>query len=212
MRRDPQASERGKKPKGTRRTSVPRQFTVEKSIGGFNEELLPPESREQWKQVVGLRTTCLFLAYRYVSWDTREDVWQETKLSMWRQLQQGPVDHVAAYVRTTCRNEAIKHLKKIKARAEELIDNVEELEHTAPVFDERTVARIKELVANFRPELTMHEARIFVFRSGLKWSVKTVAQAMDITEVAVKSAHYSARKKLAEPETQKAVFRRLNPE
>lgn len=131
---------------------------------------------------------------------------------MWRRLQQGPVDHVAAYVRTTCRNEALAHLRKIRARAEEFIDNIEELERTAPVFDERTDARIKELVTNFRPELTAHEARVFVLRSGLKWSVRTVAQAMDITEDAVKSAHRSARKKLANPETQKVVFGRLNPE
>lgn len=67
MRRDPQASKWARPPKGTRRTSVPDQFTVEQSIGDFNEEMLPPESREQWNQVVGLRTTCLFLAYRYVS-------------------------------------------------------------------------------------------------------------------------------------------------
>lgn len=67
-------------------------------------------------------------------------------------------------------------------------------------------------MATFRPELTVHEARIFVLRSGLMWSIKTVAQAMDITEDAVKSAHRSARKKLAEPETRNAVFRRLNPE
>ncbi|MFD9042587.1 RNA polymerase sigma factor [Streptomyces bottropensis] len=212
MRQDPQASERGKQRKGTRRTSVPKQLTVEQSIGGFNEELLPPESREQWKQVVGLRTECLFRAYRYVSWDTREDVWQETKLSVWRRLQQGPVDDVAAYVRTTCRNEALAHLKKIKARAEKFIDNSEELERIAPVIDESTDARIRELLATFRPELTVHEARIFVLRVGLKWSVKTVAQAMDITEDAVKSANLSARKKLANPVIQNAVHRRLNPE
>ncbi|MER6523537.1 sigma-70 family RNA polymerase sigma factor [Streptomyces sp. NPDC001553] len=189
-----------------------RQDPNDQSIGDFNEELLPPESRGQWKQTLRLRTTCLFLAYRYVSWDSREDVWQETKLSMWSRLQKGPVEHLAAYVRTTCRNKAIAHLKQVKARAEKFIANIEDLERTAPVFDERTDARLKGLVAAFRPELTEHEARIFVLRAGLRWSVKTVAQAMEITDDAVKSAHSSARKKLAAPETRNAVFRRLNPE
>lgn len=41
MRREPQASKRGSKQKGTRRLSVPKQFSVEEAIGGWDEELLP---------------------------------------------------------------------------------------------------------------------------------------------------------------------------
>lgn len=213
MRREPQAPKRGSKQKGTRRTSVPKQFSVEEAIGGWDEELLPDASREQWRRVAGLRTTCLFIAYRYVSRDSCEDVWQETRLAVWRRLLQGPVDHLPSYVRTACRNEAVGHLKKVKDRAEKFFgDDVEQLENHAPVFDERTTARIKELVSDFLPELTPHEARIFVLRAGLKWTIKQVAEALEITEDAVKSAHYSATRKLAQPRTQNAIFRRLNPE
>ncbi|MFH8470583.1 RNA polymerase sigma factor [Streptomyces sp. NPDC017991] len=212
MMRKPQDPNGVKEPKGTRRTSVPKQFTVE-TIGGWDEELLPEASREQWKEVGAMRRTCLFIAYRYVSWDLREDVWQETRLAMWRRLLKGPVDKLGGYVRETCKNEAIKVLKKVKARAEQFIGHdIDLLEKNTPVFDEETDARIKGLVENFVPELTPHEARIFVLRSGLKWSIKTVAESLEISEDAVKSAFYSAKQKLGHPGIRTAIFRRLNPE
>ncbi len=202
-----------KKPKGTRRTSVPKQSTVEEAIGGWDEELLPEASREQWKEVGAMRPTCLFIAYRYVSWDLREDVWQETRLAMWRRLLKGPVDKLGAYVRETCKNEAIKVLKKVKGRAEQFIGHdTDLLEKNIPVFDEETDARIRGLVENFVPELTQHEARIFVLRAGLKWSIKSVAESLEISEDAVKSAFYSAKQKLGQPGIRTAIFRRLNPE
>lgn len=86
--------------------------TVEEPIGGFSEELLPEESREQWERVIGRRTTCPLVAYNCVSRYSREDVWQETEGSMWHQLEKGPVDQLKAYVRKTCHNEAVAHLKR----------------------------------------------------------------------------------------------------
>ncbi|MEU2424197.1 sigma-70 family RNA polymerase sigma factor [Streptomyces sp. NPDC007851] len=211
MTSDRKAPQRGSEPRATRHPSVPKQESIGDAIGGWDEKLLPAASRPQWSQMQSMRTMCLFTAYKFVPWDDREDVWQETRLALWRQLLKGPIDQLWPYVRTTCANAAKQHLKKVKTRAEQFIgDDIEELE--TPVFDERTDARIRELLVGFRPELTEHEARIFVLRMGLKWSIKMVAEALEITEDAVKSAHRSAKRKLLHPETQNAVFRRLNPE
>lgn len=213
MMRKPQDPNGVKTPKGTRRTSVPKQFTVEEAIGGWDKELLPQASHAQWREVESMRLTCYLISYRYVSWDLRDDVWQETRFAMWRRLLQGPVNKVGAYVRKTCKNEALRVLGKVKAQAEQFIGHdIELLEENTPVFDEKTDARLRGLVENFLPELTQHEARIFVLRAGLRWSIKNVAESLEISEDAVKSAFYSAKQKLGQPGTRASVFRRLNPE
>ncbi|MFF7903732.1 RNA polymerase sigma factor [Streptomyces sp. NPDC007920] len=192
---------------------MPQQVSVGDVLGGWDEKLLPAESRRQWRQMRGrqMRKTCLFIAYRYVAWADVEDVWQETQVAIWKTLLKGPVKKLGGYVRETAKNTAIAYLKKTKKRAEEFIgDSIEQVE--TPVFDERTAERIRELVANFRPELTQHEARVFVLRVGLKWSIKAVAEALEISEDAVKSAHRAAKRKLIHPEAQDVVFRRLSPE
>ncbi|QDY77553.1 RNA polymerase sigma factor [Streptomyces qinzhouensis] len=196
------------------RMSVPRPSGSKEVIGGHGEEQLPPASRKQWKQTLGMRLHCLALAYKYVSWDEAEDVWQDTKTAMWGRLGKGPVDTLPAYVKTVCRHAAVDRLKRTKARAEVFFgDDVERLESREPVFNVSIDGRIRELLAVIRPVMTEHEARVFVLRAGLGWRVKSVAEALGISEDAVKSAYYAGKKKIAPTGTGRgAIFRLLNPE
>ncbi|MGC5363796.1 RNA polymerase sigma factor [Streptomyces sp. DT24] len=174
---------------------------------------LPPESRRQWEKVLGMRRTCLLIAYKYVPWDRTEDVWQETRISMWRTLLKGPLRDPESYTRTVCRNEGRKQLRKDVERAEQFIgDNVALLDSGTPVFDTQTDTRLKELVSQLQPELSHHEALIFVLRMGLKWDARSVAEAIDTTPGAVKSALYAAKKKMRSQDVRDRLYRRLNPE
>ncbi|MGW6318793.1 RNA polymerase sigma factor [Streptomyces sp. NPDC055099] len=212
------ASSGGKKPtrSDASRADVPRQPRSEPVLGDYGVDDLPPASRKQWKQAVGMRTTCLALAYRLVPWDETEDVWQDTKLSVWRRLCQGPVDHISAYVRTVCRNAAIDRLKAKKRRAEIFFgDEVEQLQdrEPGPVFNETLDTRIKEILGVIRPVMTEHEARIYVLRAGLGWQIKVVAEALEISEDAVKSAYQSGKRKVAGTGlSRRRLFRALNPD
>ncbi|MFJ8787020.1 hypothetical protein [Streptomyces sp. NPDC102476] len=92
----------GKRSRGISRVFVPKQKKGGEALGDHGADKLPLESRNQWKTAVGMRPTCLALAYKLLPLHETEDVWQETKFSVWGRLQAGPVDNINAYATGGC--------------------------------------------------------------------------------------------------------------
>ncbi|WP_394426230.1 RNA polymerase sigma factor [Streptomyces sp. SGAir0957] len=160
---------------------------------------------------------CLALAGQYkISRHEAEDVWQEVSMAVWKRLQQGPVEHIGAYVRQACRNGLLDHAKKQQKRAEIFFgDDQERYErHRAsePVFTEALDAKIREMLDDIRPIVTEHEARIFILRCQLGWRIKLVAETLQISEDAVKSAYQSGKRKLRAVGYDGGLLEALNPD
>jgi RNA polymerase sigma factor (sigma-70 family) len=204
----------GKRPRGISRVFVPKQKKGGETLGDHGADQLPPESRNQWKTAVGMRPTCLALAYKLLPLHETEDVWQETKLSVWGRLQTGPVDNISGYVKTVCRNKAIDRLRAKKKRAEVFFgDDTERYEKAGPVFDEVVDAEIREMVEIIRPLMTDHEARVFLLRCQFNWTTRMVAEALGVTEGAVKTAYKVGKQKVRGTGLDRGpLFRVLNPD
>ncbi|MFJ9083838.1 RNA polymerase sigma factor [Streptomyces sp. NPDC102384] len=143
-----------------------------------------------------MHTTCIAVAYKLVPMHETDDVWQETKLSVWRRLQRGPVENIGPYVRTVCRNKAIDRLKATKKRAEIFFgDQADLYEKAGPVFDETVDAEIREMVEMIRPLMTEHEARVFLLRCQFNWTTRMVAESLGVSEAAVKTAYKVGKQK-----------------
>ncbi|MFF8996017.1 sigma-70 family RNA polymerase sigma factor [Streptomyces sp. NPDC014983] len=215
MEPDSRAAEGGgKRPRGISRVFVPKQKKEGEALGDHGADQLPPESRNQWKTAVGMRPTCLALAYKLVPFHEAEDVWQETKFSVWSRLKTGPVDNINAYVKTACRNKAIDRLRAKQKRAEVFFgDDTDRYEKAGPVFDENVDAEIREMVEIIRPLMTEYEALIFVLRCQFNWTTRMVAESLGVTEDAVKTAYKVGKKKARGTGLDRGpLFRVLNPD
>ncbi|MDT0309763.1 sigma-70 family RNA polymerase sigma factor [Streptomyces sp. DSM 44917] len=205
--RGPEEPRRGK----ARKRLLPGQPTTTEVIGNDHTDRLPPACRDQWRQVLGMRKACLVLAYRYVPQHQCEDVWQETKLAMWQLLKKGPVDKVGPYVRQVCRNKARQHLRVIKERAEQLIEDAGELDTGSGGNPPQTDGRLKDLVRSFDGVLSPHEALICVLKWGVGLDAAAVARLIGppTTAAAVRQALRRARGKLERPGVREQVARRI---
>lgn len=218
MRPDPIPDAGTSNPAGSRaKKEIPEQRGATPVLGAYEVDKLPPESRQQWLEVMDLQKLGMLTARRYLPFrhdaGDREDVWQVALSAMWARLMDGRVDNLRAYVTSVCRNEALAQLKKFKARAEQFIgEDAGFFEERQPVFDSGTDMRIKQLLTCFRPELSQQEALVFILRTALQFTNKEVAFVLEITPDSASSSYRNAKKKFTRPKIRDTVARRLRPE
>ncbi|NUK53370.1 hypothetical protein HRW14_24470 [Streptomyces lunaelactis] len=214
MRDDGAQGDGGRFRVGRLRGPTARRRAVLQAIGANGDEELSPAAAEQWDEAVAYRRTGLLRTVRRVSHAHAEDIWQQTLLQTWRTLRDhGPRDNILAYVKTISTRETAKHLQGLKGRAESLIEE----DAALPAQDDAHVpesmrelhGKAKDMAKDLQGLVTELEAETVILHKAYGLDAKTVAELLDTTAGAVRSASSTAVKKLRKPGTGRHLLYRL---
>ncbi|MFI0779328.1 RNA polymerase sigma factor [Streptomyces sp. NPDC021212] len=183
------------------------------------EEVLSPEIAKVWQEAVDSQSLVQVMLMRSVARPHAEDITQQTLLELWRYLTSEdpkPVGNVRAWMHRVSTNRLIDHIRGLQRRTEDLVENVDGAVRNRGMANGMTEAtpesmrelhrKASEMAKALDGLVSPLEAETVVLHKAYLLTAKEVAEMLGTTEGAVRSATYTAVKKLR-PQKRKVLFR-----
>lgn len=185
--------------------------------GGRPEEVLSPEAAKTWQAALDARLSVQATLTRSVALPHAEDITQQTMLELWRYLTSDnpePVENVRGWMATVSTRRMIDHKRALVRKAEILVGDETALDAAADVPPESTPDSMRALHRKAREMakaldglVSPWEAEVVVLHKAYRLPAAEVAAMLEteeikVTEGAVRSATYTALKKLGRQKRQ----------
>lgn len=189
------------------------------TAGEQPEEVLSPEAAQAWEEALDYRRVIQATLTRSVAVPHAEDITQQTMIELWRTLTSedaNPVGNVHAWLHRVSTNRLIDHIRALQRKTEDLVENIDDAartcekpDHMSEVTPESMLElhrKAREMAKQLDGLVSPREAEIVVLHKAYLLPADEVAEMLDTTTGAVRSATYAAVKKL-KPQKRKVLFR-----